>query len=994
MSRNDFVTYKAQILKNLQDGIDFSPKGSIDAPIMALVDRINSHPSYVTTSSCSGRLSVSYHWNDKNKKGVNWLLVKHGTIKYDEVVAALGSLSSLEIAPKLVYLKAEALILHICCENLDSAKDLHALAMQCGYRESGISISSSNKIMLAIRTSSFSMDMPLAINGRPFLSSSDLELIISEANSVLLNNFARTDKLLIAVKDSFSKGIQVRIGDHVVLLCSGGKQSLTKPLPILSAHRLLANTTLLTTKSDPKHNSSSTSTSSSSAVNGAQYYSLSTDSFTVRHAGQVPAGGRDATQIFRDCYFATISLGDERGEHGDAVLSCTWQLLDAAGGRHCETDILQRFHHAASVVHTHIHDSHVSEVCVYGGLRSVDVTLPIPDGDVVHVLVDTDANTYAARLVSTELPPVCGHSMIDIGAKCLVVVGGMPRELDAVVGGRVLDYFADESGEFTVASRSASQSLQGQVKCLQCLCHATDLPAPDANGFVFVGGGGVCLSFGPHQCQPVALHTHWGRESMQTEAAVLKCSKVGKDAKGEESAERELSADCRVSVLLVPRSLTKAWKVCLEQHGLLSKTLKIFAVSHPTASSPLLPVTSIGRALPSAAAGELAEGVEYMALPLIFRHDATDQELDALSSVGSLPSTEGVFYTTLPLPLSASTSSVSALKPQDKREASLEVLRRVWAQADIPASHLPAKFEKVGDILILPEQTFSSAQGRALLARPHVELAEKMFRPLCALWDVRGVGWGRRVHTSPLRHSRTRLLYVVDKEPPGPLVSSGEGDGREDGEDDPVLDWGEDSWVTVKENHISFSFDLCKVMFCSGNNTERMRMGSLRIPSEVVVDLFCGIGYYTVPLLVHASARRVHACEINPHSVAALRRNLLAHDVADRCVIHEGDNRLTTHGLQGVASRVLCGLLPSSKGGWAVAMYVLSKDGGVIHIHENVHEKEIVSFTEEARSEIERLSRDAGKEMQVRVGHVERVKSYAPRVLHVVVDLYCVPVSY
>ena len=207
-----------------------------------------------------------------------------------------------------------------------------------------------------------------------------------------------------------------------------------------------------------------------------------------------------------------------------------------------------------------------------------------------------------------------------------------------------------------------------------------------------------------------------------------------------------------------------------------------------------------------------------------------------------------------------------------------------------------------------------------------------------------------------------------------------------------MLDWGEDSWVTVKENHISFSFDLCKVMFCSGNNTERMRMGSLRIPSEVVVDLFCGIGYYTVPLLVHASARRVHACEINPHSVAALRRNLLAHDVADRCVIHEGDNRLTTHGLQGVASRVLCGLLPSSKGGWAVAVYVLSKDGGVIHIHENVHEKEIASFAEEARSEIERLSRDAGKEMQVRVGHVERVKSYAPRVLHVVVDLYCVPV--
>ena len=34
-----------------------------------------------------------------------------------------------------------------------------------------------------------------------------------------------------------------------------------------------------------------------------------------------------------------------------------------------------------------------------------------------------------------------------------------------------------------------------------------------------------------------------------------------------------------------------------------------------------------------------------------------------------------------------------------------------------------------------------------------------------------------------------------------------------------------EGWVEVIENNISFGFDITRVMFCSGNCTERMRMG-------------------------------------------------------------------------------------------------------------------------------------------------------------------------
>lgn len=52
-----------------------------------------------------------------------------------------------------------------------------------------------------------------------------------------------------------------------------------------------------------------------------------------------------------------------------------------------------------------------------------------------------------------------------------------------------------------------------------------------------------------------------------------------------------------------------------------------------------------------------------------------------------------------------------------------------------------------------------------------------------------------------------------------------------------------------------------------------------------------GIGYFTLPYLVHAGATHVHACEWNPDAVEALQKNLIENGVFDRCTIHQGDNR-------------------------------------------------------------------------------------------------------
>lgn len=52
-----------------------------------------------------------------------------------------------------------------------------------------------------------------------------------------------------------------------------------------------------------------------------------------------------------------------------------------------------------------------------------------------------------------------------------------------------------------------------------------------------------------------------------------------------------------------------------------------------------------------------------------------------------------------------------------------------------------------------------------------------------------------------------------------------------------------------------------------------------------------GIGYFTLPYLVHAHAKHVHACEWNPEAIEALKVNLQLNAVFHKCTIHESDNR-------------------------------------------------------------------------------------------------------
>lgn len=194
---------------------------------------------------------------------------------------------------------------------------------------------------------------------------------------------------------------------------------------------------------------------------------------------------------------------------------------------------------------------------------------------------------------------------------------------------------------------------------------------------------------------------------------------------------------------------------------------------------------------------------------------------------------------------------------------------------------------------------------------------------------------------------------------------------------------GDNDWVIRKENGIKYGYHLTECMFSSGNINERRRMGEIITKNEIIIDLFCGIGYYTLPILVKDEVKHVYSCEWNNNAINALRFNLENNDVTNKCTIVEGDNRLTTDKLENIADRILLGLLPSAEKSYDIALKCLKDSGGVLHIHglapSNNHQK----LASETTERLEKLN----LKYKVKKIEINKIKSYAPHWDHLVLDV-------
>ena len=187
--------------------------------------------------------------------------------------------------------------------------------------------------------------------------------------------------------------------------------------------------------------------------------------------------------------------------------------------------------------------------------------------------------------------------------------------------------------------------------------------------------------------------------------------------------------------------------------------------------------------------------------------------------------------------------------------------------------------------------------------------------------------------------------------------------------------YGSETETVNKENGCLFKLDLAKVMWSKGNNNERLRIAKLVQDNETVIDMFAGIGYFSIPVGVHANARHVYSIEINPNSYHYLCENIELNKVKNITPIL-GDCMAETPKLK--ADRIIMGYVKTTHHYLKVAIDSLNK-GGILHYHETVPEKLMNSRP------IERIKSQAGNR-DVEILKINKIKKYAPGVEHVVID--------
>jgi tRNA wybutosine-synthesizing protein 2 len=262
-----------------------------------------------------------------------------------------------------------------------------------------------------------------------------------------------------------------------------------------------------------------------------------------------------------------------------------------------------------------------------------------------------------------------------------------------------------------------------------------------------------------------------------------------------------------------------------------------------------------------------------------------------------------------------------------------QVIEMVWMPEQLKSA-LPRKWERFGDVLVLRLDPSLDRYEREI-----AEAYSTVLNTKSVLRDVGGV-------SGDFRQPVTRLLL------------------------------GSDTVTTHLENGIRFRFDVEKIMFSSGNVEERARMAEIKCDGETIVDMFAGIGYFSIPIAMYQNPSRVIACEINPIAHAYLVENISINKVEHVVEPYLGDNRSLPG--DSFADRVIMGYVKTTHEFLPTALRLL-KDGGMLHYHETCPNE----LLPDRPIQHLKAAANGGK---VIVERQNEIKSYSPGVSHVVVD--------
>jgi len=195
---------------------------------------------------------------------------------------------------------------------------------------------------------------------------------------------------------------------------------------------------------------------------------------------------------------------------------------------------------------------------------------------------------------------------------------------------------------------------------------------------------------------------------------------------------------------------------------------------------------------------------------------------------------------------------------------------------------------------------------------------------------------------------------------------------------------GIDKTATVhREYGCFFHVDLAKAYFSPRLSYEHNRVASQVEEDETVLDMFAGVGPFSV--LIAKKHRNVHvyATEVNPEAFKLLKKNIVVNRVDTKITPLLGDVRqIVGERLKGAVDHVIMNLPEKAIEYVNTACEAIKAKGGIIHYYEFANKPEPL---ETAKNKLTEAVKQTNREVE-KILHSKIVRGVAPFTWQVAVD--------
>lgn len=194
---------------------------------------------------------------------------------------------------------------------------------------------------------------------------------------------------------------------------------------------------------------------------------------------------------------------------------------------------------------------------------------------------------------------------------------------------------------------------------------------------------------------------------------------------------------------------------------------------------------------------------------------------------------------------------------------------------------------------------------------------------------------------------------------------------------------GEGKTETIyRENGCRYLLDVARVYFTPRLATERLRVANQVRDGDTVVDMFAGVGPFSILIAKKFPSARVIAIDKNPDAIHYLRENVKLNKIRN-IEIREGDAREEIKGLSD-ADHVIMNL-PHSVFEFLEDALRIVKKGGIIHFYAIAHEDDLFEGI------LKKIEETAGRlNLQIVPLNKRAVRPYAPYQYNICIDFQVV----